>query len=60
MDHKNHQNLNILRPIYFKKYSAHRFEEHICMNKLEELIFFIKKKIILFIFFRCDYLISIY
>ena len=60
MDHKNHQNLNILRPIYFKKYSAHRFEEHICMNKLEELIFFIKKKKNLFIFFRCDYLISIY
>ena len=31
--------LNISRPIYLKKVSAHRFEDHICTNKLEEIFF---------------------
>ena len=35
----NHPTLNILRPIYFKKDSAHRFEDHICKNKLEKFFF---------------------
>ena len=38
---QNHRKLNILRPIYFKKISAHRFEDLICTNKLD--IFFFRK-----------------
>ena len=34
---------NLKRPIHFKKISAHRFEDHICTNKLEEFFFFFKK-----------------
>ena len=36
---KNHRKLNISRPIYFKKISAHRFVDLTCTNKLEEFIF---------------------
>ena len=36
---KNHRKLNISRPIYFKKNSAHRFVVLICTNKLEEFFF---------------------
>ena len=36
---KNHRKLNILRPIYFKKISAHRFEDCICTNELDGLFF---------------------
>ena len=41
LEPKNHQNLNISRPIYFKKISAHRFVGLICTNKLEA-VFFLK------------------
>ena len=40
---KNHQKLNISRPIYFKKNSAHCFVGLICTNKLEGFFFFEKK-----------------
>ena len=36
---KNHRKLNISRPIYFLKNSAHRFVGLICTNKLEEFCF---------------------
>ena len=39
---KNHQKLNISRPIYLKKISAHRFVGLICTNKLKEFFFFEK------------------
>ena len=42
-EHWNHRNLNNSRPIYFKKFSAHHFEDSICTNKLEE--FFFRKKV---------------
>ena len=35
----NHQNLNISRPIYFKKNTARRFEDHIYTNQPEEFFF---------------------
>ena len=35
----NHRNLNISRPIYLTTISAHRFEDDICTNKLEEFFF---------------------
>ena len=41
LEPKNHQKLNISRPSYLKKISAHRFVDLICTNKLEE--FFFKK-----------------
>ena len=34
----NHQKLNISRPIYVKRMSAHRFEDLICTNKLERVL----------------------
>ena len=39
---QNHWNLNTLYPIYLKKISAHRFEDLIYKNKLEEDFFFRK------------------
>ena len=45
LEPKNHRKLNISRPIYFKKISAHRFVDLICTKKLEEFFFF-------FIFFE--------
>ena len=36
---KNQRMLNISRPIYFKKISAHRFVGLICTNKLERFFF---------------------
>ena len=39
---QNYQKLNISRPIYFKKNSAHRFEDRICTNMLEGFLFFQK------------------
>ena len=39
LEPKNHRKLNISRPIYFKKISAHRFVDLICTNKLEEFFF---------------------
>ena len=36
---KNYQKLNISRPIYFKKFSAHHFVDLICTNKLQEVFF---------------------
>ena len=33
----NHRNLNISKHIYLKKNTAHRFEDHICTDKLEKL-----------------------
>ena len=36
---KINPNLNILKPIYLKENSVHRFEDHICTNKLEELFY---------------------
>ena len=39
LEPKNHRNLNISRPTYFKKISAHRFVGLICTNKLEEFFF---------------------
>ena len=36
---RNHQKLNISKPIYFEKISAHRFVDLICTNKLEEFFF---------------------
>ena len=39
---KNQRKLNISRPVYFKKVSAHRFVGLICTNKLEG--FFFEKK----------------
>ena len=36
---KNQRKLNISRPIYFKKLSAHRFVGLVCTNKLEGLFF---------------------
>ena len=44
LEPKNHQNLNISRPIYFKKISAHRFVGLICTNKLEAVFFFFFRK----------------
>ena len=38
----NYRNLNISRPVYLEKNSAHRFEGHICTKKLEEFFFFFK------------------
>ena len=38
---QNHQKLNISRPISFKTISAHRFEDHIYINKLDG-VFFLK------------------
>ena len=35
----NHRKLNISKPIYFKKTSAHRFEDRICTNKLDGFFF---------------------
>ena len=35
----NHQKLNILRPIFLKKISTHRFVDLIFTNKLEEFFF---------------------
>ena len=35
----DHRKLNMSRPIYLKKISAHRFEDYICTNKLEEFFF---------------------
>ena len=39
LEPKNHQKLNISRPIYFLKISAHCFVDIICTNKLEEFFF---------------------
>ena len=50
---KNHPNLNISRPICLIKISAHRFEDLICTNKLEE-IFFRKKNFLRTWIFFCD------
>ena len=36
---KNQRKLNISRPVYFKKISAHRFVGLICTNKLEGFFF---------------------
>ena len=36
---QNHQKLNISKPIYFEKISAHRFEDRICSNKLDGFFF---------------------
>ena len=36
---QNHRKLNISRPIYFKKISAHHFEELIYTNKLDGFFF---------------------
>ena len=36
---KNYRKLNISRPIYFWKISAHRFVRLICTNKLEKFVF---------------------
>ena len=36
---KNHRKLNVLKSIYFKKISTHRFVDLICSNKLEEFFF---------------------
>ena len=70
----NYRNLNISRPIYLKKKSAHRFEDHICTNKLERLqrlgaffvtakpqtwVSFFSTKYKFYTFFKCDYLILI-
>ena len=68
LDPKTQRKLNILRPVYFKKISAHRFVGLICTNKLEEFFFqknlfqglgafSTKKNVILF--FKGDYLILI-
>ena len=38
-EQQNHRNLNISRSIYFLKKLAHRFEDHIFTNKLEEFFF---------------------
>ena len=34
----SHRNLIISRTIYLKKISTHRFEDHICTNKLQEFL----------------------
>ena len=39
LEPKNQRKLNILRPIFLKKFSAHRFVDLICINKLEEFFF---------------------
>ena len=39
LEPKNHWKLNILRPIYCKKISAHCFVDLICTNKLEDFFF---------------------
>lgn len=39
-DRKISKNFNISRSIYFKKISAHRFEDLVCANKLERFFFF--------------------
>ena len=39
---QNHWDFNISRPIYLEKISAHRFEGHICKNKLEKVVFWKK------------------
>ena len=36
---QNHRKLNFLRPTYFLKISAHRFEDLICTNNLEGFFF---------------------
>ena len=40
----NDRNLNISKPIGFLKNSAHRFEDHVCTNKVEGKIRKISKK----------------
>ena len=40
---KNRRKLNISRPIYFKKISAHHFAGLTCTNKLEGIFFFVDK-----------------
>ena len=68
---QNHRNLNRSRLIYLKKVSAHYFEDHIYTNKLEEPFFekfffqglwahFFPQKIAFILFFKGDYLISMY
>ena len=42
LEHWHHRNLNILKPIYLIKIYAHRFEDHICANKVDNF-FFLKK-----------------
>ena len=39
LEPKNYRKLNISRPIYFLKFSAHRFVGLICTNKLEGFFF---------------------
>ena len=42
LEPKNYWNLIISRPIHLEKISAHRFEDNICTNNLEEFFFFEK------------------
>ena len=68
----NYRNLNISRPVYLEKNSAHRFEDHICTKKLEEGLqglgaFFTTAEPLIWtsffsannftLFFKCGYLI---